>query len=235
MTVKPENTSFNLAAYRLFVFDLDGTLYDQRKLRKTISFQLILRFITLRSSLLDLKIIATFRKEREKHKGYTSPTLHTDQYDWCAATLGTPAERARQTIEFWMYKFPLPYLLKARFPGIAEFFKILKQNGKTLVIYSDFPGEEKLRFLELDADRVFCATDYEISQLKPSGKALGHICQSQNCSVNDALYIGDRDDTDGESARQAGMNYLIIDQGLARKGSYYQNLINQFLKSNDQK
>jgi FMN phosphatase YigB (HAD superfamily) len=235
MTARPLNKPLNIAAFRLFIFDLDGTLYDQKKLRKTITLHLFIRFLTLRANLLDLKIIAAYRREREKRKSYASPTLDADQFDWCSSVLGIPALRARKTIEYWMYKFPLPYLLKAQFRGVAEFFKVLKEHGKTIVIYSDFPVEEKLKALGLTADKYFCATDREISQLKPSAKALEWICKTQDCIAEDAFYIGDRDDTDGESARQAGIPYLIIDPFLAGKGVYYPNLINQFQRNNDQR
>ncbi len=228
MTTRPENKLIDIASYRLFIFDLDGTLYDQKKLRKTISLHLFLRFLTMRAGIMELRIIDTFRKEREKHKGYASATLNDDQFNWCATVLNIHPDFVRKTITYWMYQFPLPYLLKERFKGIAELFGILKQHGKDIVIYSDFPGEDKMKALKLAADRIFCSTDPEIAHLKPGRRGLEWICKAMNIAPDQALFIGDRDDTDGESARQAGIDYLIINREQAVSGVFYQQLINQF-------
>jgi HAD superfamily hydrolase (TIGR01549 family) len=235
MTAAPPTIVSDITSFRLFIFDLDGTLYDQNKVRRAISLNLFLKLLTFRAGLLDLRIISTFRRERENHKSYASPTIEQDQFSWCASVLGISVERVRKSIGFWMYKFPLSYLIKARYPHVEEFFSILVQQGKKIIVYSDFQVDEKLKALGLDANRFFCATDPEILQLKPSGKALLRICQIQGCSVDEAIFIGDRDDTDGESAREAGMNYLIIDSTSAREGKYYQSLMNQFSKNNDQR
>jgi putative hydrolase of the HAD superfamily len=219
--------------YQLFIFDLDGTLYDQKRVRRTITKNLVLRFLCLRASMLELKIIFTFRKEREKHLGYASQQLDDEQFEWCASVLKIQKEKVRRTIEYWMYKFPLRYMLTSRFTSIEKLFNLIKEQGKQVVVYSDFPAKDKLNALQIKADMFYCATDKEISQLKPSGSAVKWICEDQNYQLEQTILIGDRDDTDGESARLAGIDYIIIDPKLARNGNFYSNLMNQF-KNNDQ-
>jgi HAD superfamily hydrolase (TIGR01549 family) len=214
--------------FRLFIFDLDGTLYDQRKLRRKLYFYLLLKLLLLEVRPLDLRIIASFRKERERHKGYASPALIEEQYNWCADRLHTSVARIKRTIEKYMFTDPLRFLPGVKYPCVHDLFKWLRENGKFIAVFSDYPVDKKMRALGLVADNYFCSTDKEIGQLKPSAKALQQICTRMNCSIDETLYIGDRDDTDGESARLAGMKYLIIDPHEAAKGNYYFNLIKLF-------
>jgi HAD superfamily hydrolase (TIGR01549 family) len=224
MTIFPENITRLIPTLRLFIFDLDGTLYDQPALRRRLSYHLFWKLVTFKIRLLDLKIIAAFRDEREKHKGYASPDLHEEQFAWCAKNLGITATRAKRTIEWAMYKNPLQFLPKVKYSGIDEVFRSIRTKGKCIAIFSDFPVEEKMDALQLKADRYFYSADSGICQLKPSAPALRYICSKMDCKPDEAILIGDRDDTDGESAREAGMNYLIIDTSEARKGNYFESL-----------
>jgi HAD superfamily hydrolase (TIGR01549 family) len=226
MTNTTEGIPGNISSFRLFIFDLDGTLYDQPGLRRKLLMNLLIKLIFLRIRPSDLRIITAFRKQREKHKGYASSNLRDEQYMWCAEELNIEAPRIKRIIEKRMFIEPLRFLPRMKYQGIDELFNALRNNGKLIAVFSDFPVEEKLRVLGLKADSYFCSTDENINQLKPSAKALILICACMNCPVNEAVYIGDRNDTDGESARQAGMNYIIIDRSDAKRGNYYRNLLN---------
>jgi len=214
----------NLTTFRLFIFDLDGTLYNQLKLRRKILLHLLLKLIFFQIRPVDLIIIKVFRETRERHKGFSSQNLDEEQYQWCAELVKFPASYVRQIISKYMFSFPLKHMSKLRYPGVSELFLKLNGANKSVVVFSDYPANEKMLALGLKADRYFCSTDPEISQLKPSAKALQHICTEMNCNISETLLIGDRDDTDGESARLAGMAYLIIDPHGASKGNFFLNL-----------
>jgi FMN phosphatase YigB (HAD superfamily) len=231
MTTIPEDILNTINTCRLFIFDLDGTLYDQPGLRRKLSVDLTLKLFLFKIRPLDLKIITTFREERELHKGYSSTDLNEEQYRWCSERLNIHVSRVKQTIEKCMYMNPLRFILGVKYKGISEFFNTLRKKGKIIAIFSDFPVKEKMNLLQLKADSYFCSTDPAIGQMKPSAKALQFICGQMNCSIDEAILIGDRDDTDGESARQAGMKYLIIDKSEAKKGNYYKNLSHIMNKS----
>ena len=222
----------NLDQFRLFIFDLDGTLYDQAKLRRRIARGLFLRLFTSSIRTIDLKIITSFRRQREDHKGYRSQTLETDQYEWTAQELNVSVDKVNNLIVNVMHKLPLRLLPKARYRNIDKVFNALKDKNKAIAIYSDYPVKEKLNALDLEADGLFCSTDPDIKQLKPSGKAIGEICKHMKTPREQTILIGDRDDTDGESARQAGIFFLKVDVQQARKGLFYANLL-QMINSID--
>jgi HAD superfamily hydrolase (TIGR01549 family) len=220
-------TTLSIRDYSLFIFDLDGTLYDQRNLRFRMLLVFSIRLLTFRMSFTDIKIILTFRKQRERHKGYSSLTLETDQFDWCSTELGLPVSKVQNTIEKLMYELPLKFLKSTLYEGVNDFIRILRSKGYKIAVYSDYPVDEKLKVLGLFADKTFCSTGPNIGCLKPNKTALQTICQYFNCRNVDAIYFGDRDDTDGESAKMAGINFVKIDIAKARKGKYYKMLIHQ--------
>jgi phosphoglycolate phosphatase/putative hydrolase of the HAD superfamily len=210
---------------KLVIFDLDGTIYDQKKLRKRLFITFLFNLLLLRITIKDLKIVKEFRIQREKHKGYASSSLVEDQYAWCTAKTHASIVRIRKTVEKMMYKMPLKFLNKTVYPNFISFVNALKASGHKIAIYSDYPAEEKLSALGVVADQTFCSTDKNISQLKPSEKGLIVICKSFQCDIENALFIGDREDTDGRSARMAGIQFLKVNCKEARKGTYYDNLI----------
>jgi len=210
---------------QLIIFDLDGTLYDQKKLRAKLYFSFIMNLLILRIKPKDLKIVSEFRRQREKHKGYSSPTLHEDQYIWCVEKTRASAAKIKNTIEKMMLQMPLKFLKNVSYPNVISFINLSKASGFKIAVYSDYPVNDKLSALGIVADKTFCSTQENIAQFKPSENGLITICKSFRCSVKQALYIGDREDTDGESARIAGMPFLKVNTEQARKGTFYGNLI----------
>ena len=219
-----------ISKYSLFVFDLDGTLYSQSKLRKKLVIALIFKFLTFSLKRIDYKIISEFRKQREMHKAYTSPALESEQYEWVADKLKVPPETVAKTIDKWMGDFPLNYLRSCRYTGIDLCFNELKKKQKKIAVYSDYPADEKLKALDLVAHAAFCSTDKQISQLKPGKKGLTYICSQFNIAPEKTIFIGDRTDTDGESAKLAGTDFLKVNVHEASGGIFFMRLLNQ-LKS----
>jgi len=212
----------------LIIFDLDGTLYDQKKLRSLLKRNLLFRFITLRIRFLDFRIISYFRKQRELLKSYHSDRLLEEQFERCATALGVTPERVRKSIETYMFHLPLQFLRHTKYEGVDTFFTMLRRKKIKTAIYSDYPVKEKLKVLELVADAVYCSTDKAIGQLKPSLKALHYICAEMGSTVANTVYIGDRDDTDGEGARLAGISFIPVDRKKAVKGMFYSELSELF-------
>jgi len=63
--------------------------------------------------------------------------------------------------------------------------------------------------LGLHADHFVAATDEGIDALKPHPAGIESIMLAQQLSSDECLFIGDRDDRDGECARRVGMPYLL--------------------------
>ena len=113
----------------------------------------------------------------------------------------------------WMFLRPLPYLTLCRYPGVLEIFSLLKIRGIPVAIFSDYPANEKIKALGIGKpDVIVCATDSEVDRLKPHPKGLIVAAKKLKVNINQCLYIGDRDDKDGQCARRAGMPYLILNR-----------------------
>lgn len=208
MLNSPENVNWN--KIKAVIFDVDGTLYDQRKLRRLMAGRLLKYAFTHPWNWQDIKIISCFRKEREQRAESLSEDLETEQYEWTAKVLGVTPEKVRKVIETWMYKAPLKYLYSCRYSEAADFIVQLREKGIIVTVFSDYPAPEKLIAMEILTDYAFAATDKDINRLKPDPGGPLHISRRLGILPEECLFIGDRDDRDGECARRAGMSYFIV-------------------------
>lgn len=192
----------------LVVFDVDGTLYDQRRLRIAMLLQLLAHAWHSRS-LDTLRTLRTFRKVREALGEQSSPNFMALQYARTAARHHKTQEEVRALASEWLEHRPLPLLNACRYPHISELFAALHAAGKQVAIFSDYPAAEKLAALGLQAQTVVCATDPDIARLKPDPRGLLLILRQTGVDATRALMIGDRANRDGAAALQAGVRALI--------------------------
>ena len=204
--------NINWNELEVVIFDVDGTLYNQSILRKQMALQLLGHYLVRPWNLYDLQVIRIFRKEREKMCLEQLQNLEEAQYERCAQKVNRPSHKVKALITRWMYQAPLPLLAASRFAGIQEFFTALHKKGIKIAIYSDYPASEKLAALGLEADLVVSSTDKAIDSLKPNPAALRYICEKFHTTADKCLFFGDRDELDGECARQAGMSYYILSE-----------------------
>jgi FMN phosphatase YigB (HAD superfamily) len=74
---------------------------------------------------------------------------------------------------------------------------------------------------------VFDAADKRIIALKPDPSGLFVIAELFKTDTNDIVFIGDREDTDGEAAREANIQYIITDRDEILANDYFQKLAEQ--------
>ncbi|MBV8883216.1 MAG: HAD family hydrolase [Chroococcidiopsidaceae cyanobacterium CP_BM_RX_35] len=194
------------------IFDVDGTLYDQRKLRRLMLLELLRYYLTHLGELQDFKILRDFRREREKRAFEVVVDLDNAQYDWVARSSGVSPERVRRVVRKWIFKVPLRHLPSCSYPSILRVFDNLSLRGIATATFSDYPADEKLAVLGLAPQCNVCATERDIGRLKPDPEGLFAVAETLRVSVKHCLFIGDRDDRDGECARRAGMPYLILER-----------------------
>lgn len=193
---------------RLVVFDLDGTLYDQRRLRLQVLFRLAGNAISS-LSFETIRILREFRRYREELGETHATDFAVLQYQSVASRTGHPPEYVKLIVEEWMERRPLNVLRNCRYPGIAQLFDGLSAKGKTIAVLSDYPAREKLRVLGLNADFVVYAGDPDVGFLKPHPAGLQNVLNKANVPAQAAIMIGDRVDRDWEVARRNGMRALI--------------------------
>jgi len=197
---------------RAVIFDVDGTLYDQRKLRLKISWEMLRSLVGHPTGLKDLKILWDFRKAREKNASLIDGDIEKRQFEWGAKASNVSAEKVRQVVQYWMFTRPLFYLGACCYPGARDLFSKLKEKRIPIGIFSDYSAQDKLQALNLEVNVIVSATDLEVDRLKPDPKGLIITASKLKTPVKECLFIGDRDDMDGECARRAGMPYLILNR-----------------------
>ena len=207
-TPPPPTAPFDWATIDLVVFDVDGTLYNQRKLQLGMLRQLLGHALQTRS-LDTLLTLRTFRRVRETLGEQAGADFMTLQYAQTASRHGKTPAAVRALTDEWMEQRPLPLLAACRYAHVAEVFAGLRAAGKRIAAFSDYPAVAKLAALGLQADVVVCATDPGIARLKPDPAGLLAILRQTGVAPERALMIGDRFDRDAAAAARAGMCVLI--------------------------
>ena len=195
-------------AIDLVVFDVDGTLYDQRRLRLAMARQLLVHSWRTRS-LGALRTLRTFRHVREELGNSPDVSFVEAQYARTASRHNLTPEEVELLATEWIERRPLPLLTACRYPGVEELFAALRAQGKHIAVFSDYPALDKLAALGLRADSVICATDASIGRLKPDPAGLLEILRMSGAAPERAVVIGDRADRDGAAARAARVQTLL--------------------------
>ncbi len=189
------------------IFDLDGTLYSQPRMRMLIVKDMVLYYVLHPTHIGQLRIVFHFRRIREEHE-FRGGNIEKTQYELTATRLRVTEECVRKVVDKWIMVEPLKHLAKCKLPYVDRAFAHLKTKGKGIAIVSDYPVREKMRSLGLEADVSVCATDPDVDCFKPNPKGLLVAAAKLGLSPQECLVVGDRDEKDGEAARAAGMVFL---------------------------
>ena len=154
------------------IFDVDGTLYNQHMLCARMFFVLASYYMTHLLRLKDLRILISFRRQREKNIFKVSSDLRRDQYIWTSLDCGVSYDRVYGVVHRWIYRGPLKYISACRYPGVVKFLNNLHKIRIKTVVFSDYPAQDKLRALGISDCSLFCATDKNINSFKPNPKGL---------------------------------------------------------------
>lgn len=195
-------------AVDLVAFDVDGTLYRQRRLRLRMARDLALDALGTRS-LRTPRILAAYRRIREQLAEDETADFAAVLLARAAEATGVSMETVRQAAAEWIDGRPLRHLAASRYPGVADLFRGLRRAGKTVGILSDYPVAAKLAALGLEADHMASAADAGIGRLKPHPLGLMTLIAKAGADPSRTLLIGDRVERDGAAAVRAGARALI--------------------------
>jgi putative hydrolase of the HAD superfamily len=201
----------NWDSFELMVFDVDGTLYDQKKLRRRMAGAL-LRHTVVTGGVDTVMILRSYRKWREELAEQEVHQFEDILTNRLAVRYGRSKAQIEALVSAWMELKPLPYLKRYRRPGLKELFARLREAGKTIAVLSDYPAQDKLARLELDADIVVSARDPDVDVLKPHPRGIQQVMQIAGVAPEATVMIGDRAERDGEMARRAGVRALVLSQ-----------------------
>ncbi len=192
------------------IFDVDGTLYDQPRLRRKMCRELAVH--CMRSPITGLrtiKTLAVFRRLRENMPTMEVGNVAHTPYAMTAQRLNSPPEEVRRIVHEWMFQRPLRHLPSCKLPGLDTFLDYLAMQKVATAIFSDYPAQAKVQSMELKFSLLLDAEDARVDRLKPDPKGLIVCSELLGLDTAECLFVGDRDDRDGECARRAGMPYFI--------------------------
>lgn len=205
--------------YDLYVFDVDGTLYYQNKLRLIMGKRLLMYYLLHPLKFKDLIIIKNFRSLREDAKDTNG------LFDITAKKCNVSVSRVNEVIKKWIYENPIDALIASKDDTLLAIIDKLKANGKTVAIWSDYEADDKLKALKLSTDYVYTAEQERVGELKPSPKGLNLIMSDLNVPKDKTIMIGDRMVKDGEAAKKAGCDYLILSKSKKKREEQLKTLL----------
>ncbi len=204
--------AFDWDRIALVVFDMDGTLYDARRLRARMAAWLLAEALRRRSLALP-RTLAAFRRMREalaEAGRRTEVDFLRLQYLLPAQRLGCRPSEVQALVEEWMEQRPLRWLAACRRPGVEALFDALRAQGKRVAVLSDYPARDKLAALGLQADTVVWAGDAGVGRLKPDPRGLRQILARTGVGADRTLVVGDRADRDGAVAARVGAQAVLV-------------------------
>lgn len=208
---------------RAVLFDLDGTLYQERLMRVLFAPRFLLG-VALSGGRL-YREVAAWRGARESLRGgdHSSGGAYARALaNEARRRLGDTADGLEDRMAFWMEQAPRAAVRGARRRGLRRTLRQLRAEGWSLGLFSDNPVDCKLE--ALGVDELFGATCWagsaEVGALKPSPRGFLFLAESLGVSPGSCTVVGDRPELDGESARRAGMRFIPVGtrspDGLAR-------------------
>lgn len=217
------------------IFDVDGTLYDQPRLRRIMCRELALHLIRSPvKGLRTIKILAVFRRIRESMPSMEIANLAQASYVMTAQRLNSPIEQVRKIVQDWIFQRPLRHLPSCKCAGLDTFMDHLAKRDVATAVFSDYPAQAKVQSLGLRFSVLLDAEDARVDRLKPDPKGLIVCSELLGLAQAECLFVGDRDDRDGECARRAGMPYLLYTAtSSARPNTFrsYAELLESFSKA----
>lgn len=194
------------------IFDFDGTLYDNHGLAANFIKQNLFGSI---------KMLA----ERKTHKILKGVYLNSyenfyveyiKQLTICRHK--KPVEKNLTKISDWYkndFLNALVLMLKKKYvarENVNLVFENLKKRNIKIAILSDYevvlPRMKALNISSENVDLIYGAA--ELGGLKPAPEIFLKIANELKIKPENILVVGDRDDTDGEGARNSGMKFVQI-------------------------
>jgi putative hydrolase of the HAD superfamily len=210
-----------LGSARAVVFDVDGTLYSQGPVRRTMMLRLT-RAHARRpwAGSRTLRTLAAYRRAQEALRDDAfDGDVEARQLELAAAKLGASTDEVRTLVEQWMETAPLDAVAANARPDLVEVLDELRGRGVRLGVLSDYPAERKLMAMGIEDrfDVVVTAQDPRVRSFKPNPRGLLVALAELGVAPADALYVGDRPEVDAAAASAAGVRCLLV--GKAGRGA----------------
>ena len=189
------------------VFDLDGTLYDKRGLAVRM----------VRRLWWCLPLLMAERLARRNMHFVQYPSGE-EYYAVFFAKMARGHWWGPRIAEKWYYHVYMPAMVRliAKYhhprPAMMRMIEECKKRRICMAVYSDYGFVlEKLAALGIDYKLFDLIVDApELGALKPSADCARKLMEMLGADPLSTLFVGDRDDKDGESARSVGAGFYLV-------------------------
>ena len=209
---------------RAVVFDVDGTLYPHRPVRRAMLLRLVLRALTSpRDGYVTARALQAYRRAQEhlRDAAIDEGGVADAQLRLAARHSGVSEAAVSAIVQAWMHEAPLPVLARLIDPELHVLLDALRARGVALGVLSDYPAHAKLEALGLAGrfDVVLSAQDPSVNRFKPHPGGLLEALRRLGVAPQEAVYVGDRHDVDAPTAAAAGVPCVIVRGKGARPGA----------------
>ncbi|MCP4807224.1 MAG: HAD family hydrolase [Proteobacteria bacterium] len=190
-------------------FDVDGTLYPLPLQRA-----FLLPYLAMHPLLLGNynAVVQEVRTERVR-----STDLRGEVARRLGERVGANADRARQVINQVIHgAWPSTFSPRTPYGGIAELLAAIDAAGIPRSVVSDYPAERKLANMGLESGWTAVIDCEGLGAYKPQPDGLLAAAQAMEVDPSRVLHIGDRADTDGAMADEAGAACVLIGEHVRR-------------------
>jgi len=197
------------------VFDVDGTLYRQSRVRRGMLFRLLRAHATRPAEgVRTMRALRAYRRAQEHMRDAAERhgTAAEGQLRLACEWTGLEATMVGACVERWMEREPLDLVGRATQPGVGEFLAAAERRGVRLAVLSDYPPRGKLAAMGIDRyfDVAVCAQDADVRAFKPDPRGIEVALEKLGVGRARALYVGDRPAVDAAAAARAGVPCVII-------------------------
>jgi len=202
------------------IFDFDGTLFDNA----------LIAFYLIAACPPDALRIWRERLVRKRFAGCDFASAEEYHQAFFTA-LGKASLRSPQKMRDWYYNHYMPRMVRVLQkhyqprPGVQKLLlhfggKSNNRNGNIprIAVYSDYPFlKERMEALGvISGPGVLLYGPESFGAQKPAARPFLHIAADLGVRPGEVLVIGDRNDTDGLGAFNAGMRFFCLKTGRRR-------------------
>lgn len=206
----------NFLSYKAWIFDFDGTLFNNLPVRIFMAIWLIIYYLPRPLKWKELLILRDYRRLHEKLFAAEFKNCHELQLKNLSESYKVSTQEIWNIINSWTIEKPKFLIKKFQRQKLIAAVKSAQLRGVKIVIYSDNPVAEKVKALDFVPDYAFWSDDDLIKCMKPNPQGLNNIIKLLKLNREEILYVGDRDDRDGDCAKNSGVDYCDVKKFVKR-------------------